>query len=88
MLILFEVLFNDTGNRCFSQTHQQTKSQSKNTSHYKQKELTDITLLMPLKIYNNGVPVLAQWLTNLTRIHEEAGSIPGLAPWVKDPALP
>ena len=40
-----------------------------------------------LKLVENwGVPVMAQWLTNLTRNHAVAGSIPGLAQF-KDPVM-
>ena len=37
---------------------------------------------------HSGVPIVAQWLMNLTRNYEVAGLAPGLAQWVGDPALP
>ena len=41
-------------------------------------------LILNIKI---GAPFVAQQLTNPTRIHADVGLIPGLALWVKDPAL-
>ena len=39
------------------------------------------------KILTWGVPVVVQWIENLTSIHEDTGSIPGLPQRVKNPVL-
>ena len=47
-----------------------------------------VVVAICLEMHFSGVPVVAQWLTNPTRNHEVAGSVPALAQWVNDLALP
>ena len=55
---------------------------------FARKRLRAVRENSPSRKSGSGVSVMAQWLTNLTRNHEVAGSIPGLARWVNDLALP
>ena len=56
-------------------------------TQYGPKEL-NILMQICLKIVEVGSSHRGSVETSLTSIHADAGSIPGLTQWVKDPALP
>ena len=49
---------------------------------------TQLSKYLKIQIGDLRVAVVAQQVKNVTSIHEDVGSIPGLVQWVKDPEFP
>ena len=66
-------------------TTEETRGKSGVLSHYYWWDMESEKLS---KMERNGVPIVAQWVKNLTSIREDVGLIPDLTRWVKDMELP
>ena len=66
----------------------QKKKKKERKKEKEKKERENLTLGVSLKSYISEFPLWLSRLRTQNNIHEDVGSIPGLAQWVKDPVLP
>ena len=81
-ILLFSSLFFLSGAKIFAMNGEEEEGRI-----WKKLEIYT-AIRLSSKIISLGVPIMVQWLMKPTRNHEVVGSIPGLAQWIKDPALP
>ena len=64
------------------------KNQAPSKKKKKKRDLKFLVCVLKIKEKTSRSFCCGSSVTNLTSIHEDMGSIPGLAQWVGDPALP